>query len=68
MSVMTFEAVIENGQVRLPVDVVLPERKTVYVVVPGDDMPLNRAIAGFRMAHPENARNFDMKVIWREEA
>ena len=68
MSVMTFEAVIENGQVRLPAEVVLPERTTVYVVVPGDTIPLNRAVAGFRLAHPEDARKFDMKVIWGEEA
>jgi len=34
MSATTFEGVIENGQVRLPAGVVLPERRTVLVVVP----------------------------------
>ena len=34
MSVATFQGVVENGQVRLPSDVRLPESATVYVVVP----------------------------------
>ena len=34
MSVATFQGVMENGQVRLPSDVRLPESATVYVVVP----------------------------------
>lgn len=34
MSVTTFQGTIENGQVRLPANVTLPEKATVYVVVP----------------------------------
>jgi hypothetical protein len=34
MPVVTYEGVVENGQVHLPSEVVLPERATVYVVVP----------------------------------
>ena len=66
MSVMTFEGVIENGQIRLPAGVVLPERKIVYVIVPGSDAPLERAQAGFRLANPADAAKFEMKVAWGE--
>lgn len=34
MSIATFQGRIENGQIRLANDVRLPERATVYVVVP----------------------------------
>ena len=68
MSVTTFEGVIENGQIRLPAGVVLPERKIVYVIVPGNDAPLERAQAGFRLANPADAAKFEMKVAWGEES
>ncbi len=34
MPVTTFQGTIENGQVRLPANINLPEKATVYVVVP----------------------------------
>ena len=34
MPVATFQGTIENGQVRLPANVNLPEKAKVYVVVP----------------------------------
>ena len=68
MSVTTIEGVIENGQVRLPMGVVIPERKIVYVIVPGSDAPLERAHAGFRLANPADAAKFEMKVAWGEES
>lgn len=34
MSVTTFQGTVENGQVRLPANVSLPEKTKVYVVVP----------------------------------
>ena len=34
MPVVAYEAVVENSQVHLPSEVVLPEKATVYVVVP----------------------------------
>ncbi|MFO0804604.1 MAG: hypothetical protein U0791_15960 [Gemmataceae bacterium] len=68
MPVETFEAVIENGQIRLPAGVTLPERKVVYVIVPGVDGPLDRAHAGFRLANPADAEKFEMKVEWGDES
>ena len=35
MRVATYEAVVENGQIRLPLDLRLPDNTKVYVVVPG---------------------------------
>ncbi len=37
MEVITFQATIENGQVRFETDVNLPEKTKVYVVVPEFD-------------------------------
>ncbi|MGI9107699.1 MAG: AbrB/MazE/SpoVT family DNA-binding domain-containing protein [Pyrinomonadaceae bacterium] len=34
MPVTTFQGTIENGQVRLPANINLPEKTKVYVVVP----------------------------------
>ncbi|MFN2452825.1 MAG: hypothetical protein ABR577_01250 [Pyrinomonadaceae bacterium] len=34
MSVTTFQGMVENGQVRLPANVSLPEKTRVYVIVP----------------------------------
>jgi len=34
MSVISFEGVIENGQIHLPPDIQLPEKGRVYIVVP----------------------------------
>lgn len=47
MPVTTFQATIENGQVRLPANVNLPEKATVYVVVPDFE-------------HDANGKKFDL--------
>lgn len=41
MQVTTFEATIENGQVRFETDVRLPEKTKVYVVVPEFEQTAN---------------------------
>lgn len=58
MNVATFSAVVENGQIRLPENVRLPEKATVYVVVPGITAPSSRAMVSPRLAHPEQAADF----------
>ncbi len=62
MNVATFEGVVENGQIRLPTDVRLPDKATVYVVVPGLVVPIARIVSP-RLVHPEQATDFVMKVI-----
>ncbi len=62
MKVATFEAVVENGQVRLPDDVRLPENAKVYVVVPGVDVVPDGSVASPRLVHPEQIRDFVMTI------
>ena len=66
MSVTTFEGVVENGQVRLPAGVVLPEQQTVFVVVPEAIHPTTHKLPGVRLANPDDAVKFEMKVSWGE--
>lgn len=72
MSVATFEAVVEDGQIRLPREVRLPENSVVYIVVPGysagkgEDEALLPAVA--HLASPilkrlEQAADFTMEVV-----
>lgn len=61
MKVATFEAVVENGQIRLPGSVRLPEKARVYVVVPG--VPSAAYIGSPRLMHPEQASDFEKEVI-----
>ena len=69
MSVTTFEAVIENGQIRLPVrGSSCPNGKSSTSSSPETTAPLERAQAGFRLANPADAAKFEMKVAWGEES
>ena len=61
MKVATFEAVVENGQIRLPDSVRLPEKARVYVVIPG--VPSAAYIGSPRLARPEQAAHFEKEVI-----
>ena len=82
MPVVTYEGVVENGQVHLPSEVVLPEKATVYVVVP-QTTPESEAIEVHvlkpqrpdqppprirspRFTHPEQAADF-VKQVYPEE-
>jgi hypothetical protein len=59
--------VVENGQVRLPPDVCLPENVKVYVVVPDvETRPLGH-IASPRLVHPQQAEDFRMEVIEEDD-
>ena len=63
MSMATFEAVVENGQIKLPENVHVPERTKVYVVIPDVDQPRAMRLMSPRLAHPEQAKDFKMTVI-----
>jgi len=67
MSVTTFEAIIENGQVRLPEEVVLPERQIVFVVVPGTAEPTTRNFPSLQVTNPVDAKQFEMTVTWDDK-
>lgn len=66
MRVVTYEGVVENGCVRLPTGVLLPEKAKVYVVVPEIREGEGRRVAHIyspRLVHPEQANDFVKEVI-----
>ena len=67
MSVVTFEGIVEHGQIRLKDDVRLPEKAQVYVIVPDIQFNLHieqgARVYSPRLAHPEQAADFKMQVI-----
>jgi hypothetical protein len=63
MNVATYTGTVENGQIRLPADVRLPEKTTVYVVVPGVSAPPNLYVRSPRLVHPEQAADFVKTVL-----
>ncbi len=67
MTVTTYQGIVENGQIRLQPGVLLPEKATVYVVIPdGEPMQASR-IASPRLARPEQAADFKKVVIEEEK-
>lgn len=63
MSVATFEAVVENGKIKVPEDLHLPEQTKVYVVVPGAGQPGPIRLMSPRLADPEQAQDFKKTII-----
>lgn len=63
MRVTTVEGVVENGQVRLPAGVRLPEKAKVYVVVPDIEVPSAPYIGSPRLVHPGQAADFEKEVV-----
>ena len=63
MKVTTFEGVVENGQIRLPANVRLPEKAKVYVVIPDVEVETVAYIGSPRLVHPEQAADFKKEVI-----
>lgn len=63
---VTYEAVIENGHVRLAPGVDLPDRARVFVVVPDQTETPGPRIWSPRLVHPHDAAGFRMEV--RDEA
>jgi hypothetical protein len=63
MKIRSFEGIIENGQIRLPANLRLPERAKVYVVVPDVETRETSVIHSPRLAHPEQADEFKKEVF-----
>ena len=62
MGVVTLEGIVENGQIRLPSDVRLPENTKVYVVVPGLEVEGAARVSSPRLARPGDASDFVLEV------
>ena len=63
MGIVTLEGVVEKGQIRLKGDIRLPEKTKVYVIVPDIQIKRGARIFSPRLAHPEQAVDFEMEVI-----
>jgi hypothetical protein len=63
MRIATFQGFVENGQVRLVDNVRLPEKATVFVVVPGAEISASVSVRSPRLAHPEQAGDFMKEVV-----
>ncbi|MEW6737624.1 MAG: hypothetical protein AB1489_40455 [Acidobacteriota bacterium] len=66
MSVKAFEAIVENGQIRLPVNIKLPDKTKVYVMVSEEDVVKVSYVGSPRLARPEQASDFKMEVVDQE--
>jgi hypothetical protein len=62
MRVTTYEATVENGQIRLSEDVRLPEHAKIYVVVPGVEEAIAFHVGSPRLARPDVAGDFAKEV------
>ncbi|MDP9192583.1 MAG: hypothetical protein M3P06_12865 [Acidobacteriota bacterium] len=68
MKVLTYEATVERGVVKLPETVKLPEHAKVYVVVPGaEDSPPSMIHTPHLLRH-EQAADFAMEIVEGEDA
>jgi hypothetical protein len=63
MRVTTYEATVENGQIKLSEAVRLPEHARVYVVVPGVEEVTRFYVGSPRLAQPERAADFTKEVV-----
>ena len=63
MGVTIFEGIVENGQIRLPAAVRLPERTKVYMVIPDVEVQSIVYIGSPRLVHPEQAADSQKEGI-----
>lgn len=63
MSITTIEGIVENGQIRLPSSVRLPERAKVYVIIPDAEIPSVAYVGSPHLVHPEQASDFEKVVV-----
>lgn len=59
----TYEGIIENGHVRLPSNVGIPEKTRVYVLVPDTENLSAPYVASPHLANPEQVIDFEKRII-----
>ena len=62
MKIITYEAIMENGHIRLPEDAHIPDNTRVYVLVPSPELDGRVRLASPRLAHPQQAAAFAKEV------
>ena len=68
MAFVTYEGIVENGQIQLPEDAFLPENAKVYVMVPEvivemEKPPLVVHLRSPRLKDPAMAALFELEVL-----
>lgn len=59
----TYEGIIENGRVRLPPNVGIPEKTRVYVLVPDTENLTVPNVASPHLANREQVKDFEKRII-----
>lgn len=59
----TYEGIIENGRVRLPSNVGIPEKTRVYVLVPDSENLSAPCVASPHLANREQVNDFEKRII-----
>ena len=65
MKVVAYEGVVENGRIQVLGGVALPEKATVYVILPNVyevELPQTAPIRSPRLSAPSQASFFELKV------
>ena len=68
MGVVTYEGIVEDGQIKLTSDVHLPEQTKVYIIVPDMKVEQRAQLHSPRLAHREQAGDFVMEIIESTDA
>ncbi len=63
MGIVTYEGIVEHGQIRLKTNAHLPERAKVYVIVPDVQVEPIAHVFSPHLAHPEQISDFKMEIV-----
>ena len=63
MSILTFEGIVEGGQIRLKESVRLSEKTKVYIVIPNFETKQAHQIISPRLVQKDQARDFKMEIV-----
>jgi hypothetical protein len=59
----TYEGIIENGRVKLPSNVGIPENTRVYVLVPDTENLSAPSVASPHLGNREQVKDFEKRII-----
>jgi len=63
LKVTTLEGTVENGHIKLPISVHLPDKTKVFVVIPGVELNPSAYIGSPRLADPKQIADFEKEVV-----
>jgi hypothetical protein len=63
VSIITLEGVTDHGRIRLKTNMRLPDNIKVFVVVPDIEVEQVARVSSPRLAHPDQATDFEMEIV-----